>query len=307
MDGPLVSVVMPVYNGALYLKEAIDSVLAQTYKNVEIIVVNDGSDDNGATADVIASYGDKITPFYKPNGGVSSALNLGISQMHGDYFVWLSHDDMLMPRYLEKQLEFVKENRVDNNTVVSCQVSLMDSRGKSLYRPHKPLLGRKSGDEVYTYLLSGGNICYCTMLIPAECLQKVPPFDTRFKYVQDKLCWKALAKSGVSFWFYGDKLCKLRTYKGQLSEKLKPIYKREMYMYLRPDIESIKENYSFHAAKGVLLYASKRRLTNVKAEMKDIVKANNDYSVRLRLQCVYTRMRYVVRRIVKKLYLLGRG
>ena len=75
---PLVSIVIPVYNGANYLREAIDSALAQTYSNVEIIVVNDGSDDGGATRDIALSYGDKIRYFAKDNGGVSTALNVGI-------------------------------------------------------------------------------------------------------------------------------------------------------------------------------------------------------------------------------------
>ncbi|MEG2610188.1 MAG: glycosyltransferase family A protein, partial [Bacilli bacterium] len=70
-----VSIVIPVFNGANYLKEAIDSALAQTYKNIEIIVVNDGSNDEGRTKDIAISYGNKIRYYEKENGGTSSALN----------------------------------------------------------------------------------------------------------------------------------------------------------------------------------------------------------------------------------------
>ena len=76
---PLVSIVIPVYNGENYLKEAIDSALAQTYKNIEVIVVNDGSSDK--TDEICKSYGSKIRYFKKENGGVSTALNLGIEKM----------------------------------------------------------------------------------------------------------------------------------------------------------------------------------------------------------------------------------
>ena len=76
---PKVSIVIPVYNGANYLGEAIDSALEQTYENIEIIVVNDGSTDDGATREIALSYGDRIRYFEKENGGVSSALNLGIN------------------------------------------------------------------------------------------------------------------------------------------------------------------------------------------------------------------------------------
>ena len=91
---PLVSIVIPVYNGADYMREAIDSALSQTYPHIEVLVVNDGSTDSGATAAVARSYGDKIRYFEKKNGGVSSALNYGIRNMQGSYFSWLSHDDV---------------------------------------------------------------------------------------------------------------------------------------------------------------------------------------------------------------------
>ena len=77
---PLVSIVIPVYNGANYMRQAIDSALAQTYGNIEIIVVNDGSTDGGETERIALSYGDRIRYFRKENGGCASALNYGISQ-----------------------------------------------------------------------------------------------------------------------------------------------------------------------------------------------------------------------------------
>ncbi|QQS18926.1 glycosyltransferase family 2 protein [Candidatus Saccharibacteria bacterium] len=93
-DTPKVSIVIPVYNGSNYLREAIDSALAQTYKNVETIVVNDGSTDGGATEKIAKSYGSKIRYYNKENGGVASTLNFGTQKMTGEYFSWLSHDDL---------------------------------------------------------------------------------------------------------------------------------------------------------------------------------------------------------------------
>ncbi|MEE0675231.1 MAG: glycosyltransferase family A protein, partial [Ruminococcus sp.] len=101
---PLVSIVIPVFRGEPYLREAIDSCLSQTYPNIEIIVVNDGSDDDGRTDAIARSYGDKIRYYAKENGGVSSALNFGISQMRGEWFSWLSHDDVFLPDKTEKQV-----------------------------------------------------------------------------------------------------------------------------------------------------------------------------------------------------------
>src|SRR5512138_2643726 len=101
---PLVSIIMPVYNGSNYLKLAIDSALAQTYNNIEIIVINDGSNDNGSTEAIAKSYGDKITYLSKENGGVATALNLGIKHSRGEYVSWLSHDDMYFENKIERQM-----------------------------------------------------------------------------------------------------------------------------------------------------------------------------------------------------------
>src|SRR5579862_6874144 len=98
---PLVSIVIPVYNGANYLRAAINSALAQTYKNIEVIVVNDGSRDDGQTDAIAKEYGDRVRYFSKENGGCGSALNFGIANMRGDYFSWLSHDDTYLPRKIE--------------------------------------------------------------------------------------------------------------------------------------------------------------------------------------------------------------
>ena len=109
MENPLVSIIIPVYNGSKYMRQAIDSALRQSYKNIEIIVVNDGSDDNGETDKTALSYGDKIRYFKKENGGVSSALNLGIREMKGDYFSWLSHDDFYLENKIESEIEALKK------------------------------------------------------------------------------------------------------------------------------------------------------------------------------------------------------
>ena len=119
MMQPFITVVIPVYNGADYLGEAIDSALAQTYPHREIIVVNDGSDDGGATDRIARSYVDRIRYYVKENGGVSSALNLGIRNMRGDWLSWLSHDDLYLPDKLALQAE---------------QLALLERRGEDLQK-----------------------------------------------------------------------------------------------------------------------------------------------------------------------------
>lgn len=109
-SNPLVSIVIPVYNGSNYLREAITSALKQTCHDIEVIVVNDGSDDAGATEAIAKSFGDGIRYFSKSNGGVASALNFAISNMRGEYLSWLSHDDWYREDKIERQLGAIKNN-----------------------------------------------------------------------------------------------------------------------------------------------------------------------------------------------------
>lgn len=122
---PLVSIVIPVFNGSNYLHEAIESALAQSYPNIEVIVVNDGSADDGKTEAIALSYGERIKYFSKPNGGTSTALNTGISKMRGEYFCWLSHDDLYHPNCISAQIEALAMVE-DKTTITMTDLCCMD-------------------------------------------------------------------------------------------------------------------------------------------------------------------------------------
>ena len=135
-EHPLVSIVIPVYNGSNYMREAIDSAISQTYSNIEILVVNDGSTDDGLTHDIALSYGEKIRYFKKENGGVVSALNYGIENMCGDYFAWLSHDDIYMPEKIEKQVLALKKHKGSRPAFCVCNCTFIDENGAEMYNSY---------------------------------------------------------------------------------------------------------------------------------------------------------------------------
>lgn len=100
---PLISVIIPVYNGDRYLSETIDSVLNQSYRPVDVVVLDDGSTDN--SADIAQGYLPSIKYYYQPHSGLASALNHGISKAEGEYFAFLDADDLWMPDKLELQMK----------------------------------------------------------------------------------------------------------------------------------------------------------------------------------------------------------
>ena len=179
-----VTIVIPVYNGSNYMKDAIDSALAQTYKNLEVIVVNDGSNDDGKTKAIAESYGDKIRYFEKENGGVSTALNLAIEKMTGEYFSWLSHDDMYYPNKIEREMEELK--KYDDNTILYSNFDLINEKGektRSIYLDHNMLTAKSD------YAVLRGAIGGITLLIPKKVFKEEGLFDPKLRCVQDYELW----------------------------------------------------------------------------------------------------------------------
>ncbi|NYZ17767.1 glycosyltransferase [Azospirillum sp. RWY-5-1] len=186
---PLVSVVIPVYNGANYLGEAIDSVLAQTYADTEIIVVDDGSTDGGATAAVAARYGDAIRYLHKPNGGVATALNLGIRSMRGTLFSWLSHDDVYKPEKLAVQVEAFRRFGRDCVVVGDFETIDADGRPLALMSAGASNLLARPLDGVFYGLLNG-----CALLIPRALFDRAGLFEPGLPTTQDYHLWYRMAR-----------------------------------------------------------------------------------------------------------------
>ena len=105
---PKVSVIIPVYNGERFICDAIESVLAQTYKDFELIVVDDGSQDQ--TDQKIKGYGYRLTYLYLPNSGQARARNLGHTHSSGEYLAFLDADDRGYPKMLEVEVRAMDEN-----------------------------------------------------------------------------------------------------------------------------------------------------------------------------------------------------
>lgn len=145
MEYPLVSVIIPVYNMEAFLAEAIDSVLASTYPNFEIIIIDDGSTDQSPVIAETYSAKDQRIRFYRqPNRGVSAARNLGLQNAKGEFVLPVDADDMISKHYLEAAAEvLIHQPQVK---IVTCEYEYFgEKQGKGKYRPyHRKLLARKN-------------------------------------------------------------------------------------------------------------------------------------------------------------------
>lgn len=135
-DNPLVSVIMPAYNAAKYLKAAIESVLIQNYRNFELIVADDGSTDQ--TRKITEGFKDeKIKYVHKDNGGLASARNFGLKNSSGSMVVLLDADDMMAPNYISSHLEAFEKN--PEADLIYCDDLLIDEQEKPIRVIKRPV------------------------------------------------------------------------------------------------------------------------------------------------------------------------
>ena len=114
----LITIIIPLYNVASYMRECIDSVLAQTYQNLEIILVNDGSTDNsGEICDAYADKDSRIKVIHRENGGPSVARNVALDTMHGNYVTFIDSDDIIHPKYIEILHDNLSTHNADISSV----------------------------------------------------------------------------------------------------------------------------------------------------------------------------------------------
>lgn len=194
---PLVSIIIPVYNGSNYLEQAINSALSQTYKNIEIIVVNDGSTDGGLTKKITQKFKKNITYFEKKNGGVSSALNYGISKMKGEYFAWLSHDDLMEPNHIQNLINFIS---IDGNdkAIPFSSFKIIDENGT--LKVDETIIAQLHCFDYKTsilkneYTLLQGEINGGSVLIPKIAFDKYGLFSETQRITQERDMWARLIK-----------------------------------------------------------------------------------------------------------------
>ncbi len=182
-----VSVIIPTYNHSQYVCRAIDSILAQTYKDYEVIVVDDGSTDG--TREVLSKYGNKINYIYQENKGLPSARNTGIKASTGEYFVFLDADDYISPKALEIEVRFL-ENHPQIGWVYS-DYYCVNKKGNILAQFSKGITSDITPPEgmVFKRFLQGNFVPINAVMIRKRCVNDVGFFDESLTSYEDGDFW----------------------------------------------------------------------------------------------------------------------
>ena len=191
MPLPLVSVVIPTYNSAQFIGEAVRSVLEQTYSHHEVIVVDDGSTDN--SEDVLRLFGERIQYIHQENRGPSAARNGGIRLAKGDYICFLDADDLWLPGKLEVQVSFMERHK--DLGVVFSDHEEFDSTGIvsesfiAAKNAYSEIVSSEPIKEAFMKLVMENFISTPTVMIRSCCFEKSGLFDETLKSVEDRDQW----------------------------------------------------------------------------------------------------------------------
>ncbi|MFC1739382.1 glycosyltransferase family 2 protein [Planctomycetota bacterium] len=190
----LISAIIPAFNAGRFINRTIDSILTQTYRDYEIIVVDDGSTDD--TADIVKNYGDKVTYIYQDNSGDGAARNTGIAAAKGDWTAFLDHDDEWLPKKLFMQMEVLQRNP----TLRWCGSNRYQSDGKRCFPVGNVKAIKKAlvnGDYFASFFeaMTKGvcPVITSTMLIRREVFEQVGVFDPSLVRCADLDLWWRIA------------------------------------------------------------------------------------------------------------------
>ena len=212
---PRVSVIIPTFNCAPFLERAFESVVAQSYEDYEIIVVDDGSTDE--TPELIDRWQKKIVSLSQKNAGPSAARNFGISRAGGEFIAYLDADDMWYPGKLQQQVAFLDLH--PECGLVHSDLHIIDEQD----RPIRPqwYLSRKSAHisgHCLKQLIDGCAIQVPTVLERRTCHDRAGGFDVRFRQSEDYLHWIRAVLNGYAIGYIDEPLAMYRWRSGSLSK-----------------------------------------------------------------------------------------
>ena len=210
---PAVTVVIPVYNAARYIGEALNSLQAQTFKDFEVIVVNDGSDDREELESVLKSHPLPLTYISQENKGVSAARNAAIRVGRGEFYAQLDADDQLTPEYLEVQLGILKDD--PSVTLVYPNATIIGEGATS--RLEFMDVSPSEGDVTFESLIRQKCVVMTCVTARMSAIRDAGMFDESIRSCEDFDLWLRIVQKGGLIVYHRRPLVLYRRHEGSLS------------------------------------------------------------------------------------------
>lgn len=185
---PIASVIIPTYNHAHFIGEAIQSVLSQEFQKTEIIVVDDGSTDN--TREIVDQFANRVFYIWQTNQGLSAARNTGLQTARGEFIGLLDADDMYEPQFLSTLISILKANPEADG--IYCGYRFVNNLNKPLYQCEARSI---YPDQLYKTLLGGNFLVPESMLVRHHCYKRVGLFDISLRACEDWEMWLRITKN----------------------------------------------------------------------------------------------------------------
>ena len=235
-----VSIIIPVYNAEKFIESCIESALEQSYKDIEIIAIDDGSIDNSLK--ILEKFQGKIKIIHKENGGTATALNTGIREMRGDWFKWLSADDILYPNAVEELIKESQKIKDKSNVILYSNYDMIDSDGKIIKQfiePDYNELPNFSRNVILLDCFYGNGI---TTLIHKSVFEKCGLFDEKIGFQEDYEFWlRCCLLYDCRLHLISKSLAQYRVHKGQLTY-IKGVKSISQANYVRKYVLAIPRN-----------------------------------------------------------------
>jgi glycosyltransferase involved in cell wall biosynthesis len=217
---PLVSVVIPVYNGERYLAECLESVKKQTWPSIETIVVDDGSTDRSVE---IASKDARVRLIRQSNRDVSAARNAGIQASQGEFVAFLDYDDLWLPEKVERQMGCFAQN--PGTDVVFTDVIKFDDDGRTRHpQDRRRWASRLNGPRAFQSLAKKNPILPSAVMAKKGSLLRAGLFDERFKTCGDYEMWLRMAGRGMRFVYLDHPLTRYRVHSANTGRKIEVMH-----------------------------------------------------------------------------------
>lgn len=287
---PLVTVLMPVYNASPYLKQAIESILEQTYDNYEFLIIDDGSTD--ASLSIIRQYAtanSKLRVVSRSNRGLVNTLNEGVLLARGKYIARQDADDMSLPLRLEKQVLFME--RHTDALLVGSNYEFIDSQGAvsgatDVFTKH---------NDIKPALIFSNQFGHGTVMVDKNGLINSGLYDANYAHAEDYELWSRIADRG-SVYNLSDILYQWRMHSQNITTmkaeemhtQVKKIQKRQSEVLLHGLVAySLWRFYPFSTRRGMLRYASKKSALLRNISLLTFIEGRKKTSVALSLLAIF--------------------